>query len=459
VLLAPLLLATSLLATSLLTGCGNEYRPVVSSTNPVGPAGQPTKFAVAVSSPSPTQPGLVTYVDFSGDTILSTPQILSNPSYFIIGGNGSEGYVINAAGSFNDFPLSNPAGVLTSDVFQTTLPVNSGPLNISALTPSGSSSTLFIPEVATSRIAILNGSNGALLQEVAVASNPSYVVGTDGTPRVYALSNGAPGSIGSAAAIEAVSTSSLSVSATIPVGITPIYGVMTTDDRRAFILNQGSGTVSVINVLSNTPDLTTPTITLPSIPYPGGTAPPNPVWADLSTVNTEFVVLNQGDGVHPGSLSVISIPLCSLSTQPTNPLCNSTNPIDAVGFGAIVSTALGGINPSMVSVLHDGTRAYVINQSDTRCASGVGSVSVVNLITGLLSSTICGTPNSAATPSDAFLHGHPNSVSATTGSPTGKVYVTSSDSTDLTVIYTDTDTVQAHITLQGLGVRVLVTAP
>ncbi len=58
-----------------LLGCGNTYRPVVSAINPVGPAGQPQKYAIAVSSPSQTLPGLVTIVDFSGDTVLITANI------------------------------------------------------------------------------------------------------------------------------------------------------------------------------------------------------------------------------------------------------------------------------------------------------------------------------------------------------------------------------------------------
>ena len=58
-----------------VTGCGNNYRPVVSAINPVGPAAQPQKFAVAISSTGTTaspQPGLLTFVDFAGDTILIT---------------------------------------------------------------------------------------------------------------------------------------------------------------------------------------------------------------------------------------------------------------------------------------------------------------------------------------------------------------------------------------------------
>ena len=453
-------LATATLA---IPGCGVQYRPVVSAINPVGPAGQPTKYAVSVSSPSSTLPGLVTFVDFSGDTVLSTPSILANASYFAISNSGGEGFVINPSGVLNVFALYNPEALITSEITQTTLPANSGPVSITSITPANGTSSIFIPQAATSSIAVLNANSTSLLQQIAVAANPVYVVGADSTPRIYAISQGTGGS-GQVAAIEATSTSSLGISATIPVGSKPVYGVMTADDRRAFILNKGSGTLSVINVVNNALDSTTPSITLPNIAYSGGSSAPSPVWADLSPTTNQLVVLNQGDGTHPGSLSVIAIPLCTATTQTGNPLCNTSNPVDGNGFGQIVSTANVGISPQMVSVLRDGTAAYVANLKDSTgtCAAGEGSVTVVSLVSGVVTATLCG--NSTATTNSCTLasanvFGHPATIAATTGTPTGKVYVTSVDSQCLSIIYTNTNTVQTHINLQGLGLRVQVTSP
>jgi hypothetical protein len=460
----------ALSAVVLIAGCGNTYRPVISSISPVGPAGQPTKYAAAVSSPSATSPGLLTVVDFSGDTVLSTPQILTAPSYFAITQSGSVGYVVNAAGSFNDFPLSNPTSLLTANVVQTSLPANSNPVSISIVNLAAAGLTVFVPSPGYSAVAALN-SGPSLEQQIAVGANPVYVVGADGALRVYAISQGPTNtcpSTGQVAAIEGATP--LSISNTICVGATPVYGVMTTDGRRAFILNSGSGTVSVINVINNAPDSTTPTITLPNITYKnsGGTmvtAAPNPVWADLTSITNEMVVLNQGDGTGPGSLSIINIPLCVTSTQPTNPNCNSANPVDATGFGSITATVPVGIKPTMVAMLHDGSQAYVINQKDStgQCNAGEGSVTVVNLITTEVQATLCGisTPAGIASPnaSPTLVYGHPNSVAVTTGTPTGKVYVTSPDAEFLTVIYTDTDSVVTHIPLQGYGLRVLMTSP
>jgi hypothetical protein len=129
-----------------------------------------------------------------------------------------------------------------------------------------------------------------------------------------------------------------------------------------------------------------------------------------------------------------------------------------------------GVNPSMVSVLQgtDGNNpaAYVINQSDSTgtCADPTsGTVTVINLQTDQVTTTICGisgtNATAAANGTSNLIFGHPNSISATSGQPTGKVYVTASDNQYMDVIYTDTNSVQTHIPLQGNGLRVLVTAP
>jgi hypothetical protein len=115
-------------------------------------------------------------------------------------------------------------------------------------------------------------------------------------------------------------------------------------------------------------------------------------------------------------------------------------------------------------VLKDGSRAYIVNQSNVAgVCNGEGSVSVVNLTSNQVTSTICGISTAAGTidfdTSPTLVYGHPNTISVTSGTPTGKVYVTSPDNKFLTVIRTDTDAVTTHISLQGLGVRVLVTSP
>lgn len=447
-------------------GCGQQYRPVVSAINPVGPSAQPTKYAIAVASPSATGAGLLSIIDVSGDTILATPQILPSPTYFTTLANGSQGFAVNAQNSLSDIPISSPASLLTSSVVQTALPTNANAPTLSAFT-LGSAVRLFVPEIGRSAVAVLSTGSPALQQEIGVGANPVYVVGPDvssgasaATPRAYVLSTGTGTSAGQAAAIEGTS---LGISATIPVGINPVFGVETGDVRRVFVVNKGSGTVSVINVVNNALDSANPVI--PAT----GTLGVNPVWADLSTITNELVVLNAGNGTSRGTLSIISIPLCSTLATASNPTCDASNPSDAAAFGTVLSTVTVGVNPSMVAVLADGSRAYVVNQGNSTTA---GSVSVVNLVSGTVTATIPaatayntdGSVNFTATPvcpdgsSLTCVYGHPNTVAATTGTPTGKVYMTAPDSNYMTVLETDTDAVDTHINLQGAGVRVRVSA-
>ena len=440
-------------------GCGNTYRPVVSAINPVGPPGQPAKYAIAISSPSPTSPGLVTIVDFSGDTVLITANLGIAPYYLALDSAGSNGFTLNGDGTVNSFPIvvTPPNALQTKDVLQTTLLSNNCPTAGSSCRPYlpnsilPLSTTTYISQPGRSSIAVLQGSPAALSQELQITTGytPVYIAGINNGPRAYAISQNNGGGNGQVAAIETASNT-IVPSSTIAVGKAPIYGVMTADSKRAFIMNQGDGTVSVINAQTNQLDIA-----------PAGSTNPIPVgiqplWADFAPTRNELVVANAGDGTGAGSVSLINIPLCNAATLPTNPGCDPTNPVDAVGFGQVLANVPVGVNPRMVAVLQDGTRAYTVNQGNPAlpCAAptaaqplGNCSVSVVNLTTNTVTATI------------PILGGHPNFIAVTSGTPTGKVYVTSPESNNMTVIRTDTDTVETTIPLQGNGVMVRVTAP
>ena len=436
-----------------LAGCGNSYRPVVSAFNPVGPAGQPTKYAVVISSPGPSLPGLATFVDFSGDTVLITVPIGVNPYYLILDGNGTTAYTLNTDKTLTSFDVSTQ--LLSSQILQSTLLDNHGVLPPS-ISPEGAFT--YIPQPGRNSIAEYVSAPLKLNQEYQIdpAYTPVYVAGVSGAPRIYAISRANSGGNGQVSTIE--TTSATMDPTPLPVGKNPVYGVMTADGRRAFIMNQGSNNVTVINTQTNQID--TP---LGTIQDPSAVAP---IWADFAPTRTELVVANAGDGVNPGSVSIVSIPLCSSLAQPTNPNCNPNNPIDAIGFGTVLANIPVGINPRMVGVLQDGTRAYIVNEGNPNlpCAApstvqplGNCTVSVINLTSNTVTATIP-IPLSTNNASPVF-NGHPNYIAVTTGTPTGKVYVTSPESNFMTVIRTDTDSVLTTIPLQGAGISVRMTQP
>jgi DNA-binding beta-propeller fold protein YncE len=514
-----------------LVGCGNTYRPVVATIGVVGPAGQPQKYAVVISTPTPpgapcpgagqpTSNGLMTMVDFSGDTVLVTAQLGVNPYYLYLNSVGTVGYTLNCDQSLNTFPLTTT--LIASQILHSTLPTGSSPVSIVATQQSE-----YVADPGVNAILQLYSTPPALKQTVPITSgySPIYVVSQGNPARIYALSQATNGGPGEAVAIE---TTGNTISATLPVGSGPVYGVMTADTRRVFVLNQTDGTVSVINSQTNMLDRFGPSITgfsiagnvvtftaqntlqagtsvtisgLTAATYLNGqtltvlpaglsstqfeaafthanvastadsgtaiitdsTIPVGvrPVWADFAPGLNELVVANEGTGTTPGSVSLINIPLCSATALPTNPNCDTTNPIDASVFGQTLATVPVGINPIMVTVLSDNTRAYVANAgTGTLPCSGTISpvfaggvqtaeactVSVVNLNTDTVTTTIP-------------INGHPVYIASSNSTPKGKVYVVCKDSQVMTIIRTDTDALYTTVPLQGYGVSVRTSAP
>jgi YVTN family beta-propeller protein len=427
-------LAAALLA---LAGCGASYRPVVSAINPVGPATQPTKYAVAVSDPGNGAAGLLTIVDVFGDTLLVNANLGAAPSYFALGSSGSDGYVLHCQRDAAGVPISGKCNdtvdafsvspsLMTNAIQQTSLIAGSNPISAVA-----TSSFFYAAQPGSSTVsASTTGQPPAFRQQLPTGQNPIYIVALTGANRLYALAQGStPGvSTGTATAIEAGTNT---ISNTITVGRNPVYGIMNADGRRAFVLNKADGTVSVINTQTNALDITS---ALPAATIAVGT---NPVWADLASSINEMVVVNAGNGTTAGSLSVVNIPLCSAITATGNVNCDTTNPIDAVGFGTVLGTVPVGVNPVMVTVLQDLNKAYVANQN--------GTVTVVDLATLTVTKTIT-------------VGGSLNWIVSTAGTPTGKVYVTAADTQVLTIINTNTDTVTTTIPLQGKGIAVRVSA-
>lgn len=432
VIFAGLLTSTTLL---MVTGCGASYRPVVSAINPVGPASQPQKYAVAISDPGAGAPGLITIVDVFGDTLIVNANLGAFPSYFTL--SGSDAYVLHCKrdASGNVLPtqcnntvdaFSVSSTLMTNAVQQTSLLPGSNPASATA-----TGSFFYATQPGSASVsASTTGQPPSFRQQLPTGLNPIFVVAATGAQRVYALSQGAtPGSsAGTATAIESATNT---ISSSIIVGRNPVYGTLNIDGRRAFVLNKGDGTVSVINTQTNALDVTGQ---LPAAMIPVG---PNPLWADVAASINELAVVNAGNGTSAGSLSIINVALCSPISATGNVNCDPTNPIDSTSFGKVLATVPVGVRPVMVSVVQDMNKAYVANAD--------GTVTVVDMTTMSAIKTI-------------RVGGTLNWIVSTAGTPTGKVYVTASDTSSLTIINTNTDTVNATIPLQGNGVAVRVTA-
>jgi YVTN family beta-propeller protein len=412
-----------LTAAALVSGCGTNYRPVVTPVNTSGPPAQVGSYVAVVSAPSPTTPGIATIIDYSGDTVLAYAPIGIGPTSFTIDESDTNGYTVNSDGTLSDFPVSNQ--LQAKQVTYTTLPPTAMPVNI--FSPS---SGLWVSDLNGNTVDVFNGFPQALKLAIPVAQTPVSVVGPSLLgQRNYAISQGAvSGTTCNASPTTApngeadgIEIATYTLSSNIPLGKCPVWGIQSADGRRFFVLNRGDDTITVINSQNNTLDACTPFVNQngqtvnchPSLavsPAPGF-AHAGPIYGEYNSATNQLVVSNY-DG---NSVSVIDVSMDEYGN-------------DGPTFGTTFTIPVGN-NPASVTVLADGSRAYTANQTD-------GTVSIVNLSSHTLEKTLP-------------VNGHPRTVVSTQNSTEGKVYAASPDSPFLTILRTDLDIVDTTVLVQG----------
>jgi YVTN family beta-propeller protein len=418
----------------LLAGCGETPRPVVTPVPVTGPAPQPQSYAVVTTTSGTGTPGLANVFDAPGDTLLTQALLGNGPLALTLSSTAGSATTANTDGTVNTFTPSTT--LETKNIQSSTLLQPAQPVNLLS-----TATNLFITEPNVPAVAVLtNNSSGVyqLTQQLPVPASPINLAGNSGAARVYSITqdNGSnlvafgdcetPSQVTTPGQVQSIETSTVTISRTLPVGICPVYGIASTDNNRVFILNRGSGSVTVINSqyneLDTTPNLpnlnpTTGTIVLPP---PAGVAPAafnaGPVFADYFTPTAQLVTANYDSN----TITIINTNLDTFGN-------------DSSQFGQAVTVAVGN-GPDTLTILRDGSRVYVANQKDS-------TVSVVSLTSYQVLATIPVT-------------GHPISMASTFSTPYGQVYVLSSDQPYMTVIRTDTDKVAAAIQLDGTGVDV-----
>jgi YVTN family beta-propeller protein len=422
----------------LLAGCGETPRPVVTPVTVTGPAPQPQSYAVVTTTAGPNSPGLANVFDAPGDTLLTQASLGVNPLAVTLSSTAGVAITSNSDGTVNSYTPSTT--LQTKNIQSSTLLQPAQPINLLV-----TATNLFITEPNVPAVAVLtNNSSGVyqLTQQLPVPASPINVAGNSNAARVYSMTqdNGSntvafgdcetPSKVTTTGQVQAIELSTVTISRTLPVGICPVYGISSSDNNRTFILNRGSGTVTVINsqfnsldTTANLPNIDSATGTL-LLPPPSGTAVvgfnAGPVFADYYAPASQLVTANYDSN----TISIINVSLDQYGN-------------DSALFGQTVTVPVGN-GPATLSILRDGSRVYVANQKDS-------TVSVVSLTSYQVLATIPVT-------------GHPISIASTYSTPYGQVYVLPSDQAYLTVIRTDTDQVAANVQLDGTGVDVHTSA-
>ena len=445
-----------LLALVGVAGCGSLYRPVINPVTRTGPAAEPSSYvavfsqpdllqasASATAPPCPSQayssPGVVTVIDGTGDSVAALATVGNGPLGFALDSAGFNAYSENCDGTLSAAGISN--SLMTKDVATSSLLPGSAPINMLAF-PSAE----YVVEEGHNAIASMSGSPPALKVEITnIAPSVINLTGIPTGQRVYSISQGNtlspagdipwgtcanPSSVTVNGEADGIETASNSISSRIPLGVCPVYGVTSADGNRSFILNRGSGTITVINDQLNQLD------TVNASPYLNGTATINlcngatpcnagPVYADLYTPGNLLVVANYDNN----TVSVIDTSLDVYGN-------------DSVTFGKVLATIPVGHQPAAVSVLQDGSKAYVANEGD-------GSITVVSLTSFQPLKTIQLAPVQDPNNPGNMVPPRVRSIASVYNFPAGSVFVGAQNSPYVTVIRTDTDDISAQILVQG----------
>lgn len=313
-----LVLAMALLAAS----CDDTFRPIVIPLNPNPPSGQLAHFVIFLSANGPVAPGDSSHIDVSGDTNIGSVQMGIGPVHGAILPNGSEAYIANNL----DDSVSAYAPTTTNTSIPTTvsLPSGSGPIFVAT---TEIANVYVANSTAGTVAAISTATNVATIIPLAANSanfNPVALAETPDASKVYVADEGVN-------SVSVITTSDRIAHTTIPVGTSPVWISIRSDGRRAYVLNSGSGTISTIDTTTDTVLNTVPT-----------TAGANFMFYDAS-FNRLYVV------------SPSSTVLTIFDVTADQPSVRAS--IDLAAVANSLCTA--GCVPTAVTVLPDGSRAYV----------------------------------------------------------------------------------------------------
>jgi YVTN family beta-propeller protein len=324
----------ALVSMFLLAGCNDTLRQFI--TPVPKPGGDPSGLANAiVLSQNPTGNGSTLHIDVSGDSISGV--VTTGPSPVFFGKSGNRIYILNGDNTVTTYNGLLPLQGLPSIVTQ---PVAAS----GAISGSGSSvGNFYLANQATGNSSTIAPSAGlfAVSSLVPVGSNPVAIAGNSSNNKIYVVNHDSN-------TVTVISTTDNTIVATIDLanvaaplkpGVSPIWGVMSTDGVHVFIVNQGDGTAAHTGSVSVIDTFLDQIITTVDVGQNPATSSPN--YAVYDPTLQRLYVSNTGEN----TVSVIDASRIDLAAVPQLLPKNIANiPVSA--------------RPTSVTALSDGTRVY-----------------------------------------------------------------------------------------------------
>jgi YVTN family beta-propeller protein len=322
--------------------CNDTFRPIVIPLNPNPPSGNLLHYAVTLSTNASVASGYSSRIDVSGDTEVSSVQMGLGPVHGALLPSGGELYVANSLD--DSVSVYNPSSTAVIIPTIISLPAGSVPVFVATtedgnvyVADSGNGTVAAISTVSNVATIIPLTASPAAFRPVAMAETPNG-------QKLYVANEGNN-------SVSVITTSDRVAHPPIAVGMSPVWVTVRSDGRRAYVLNSGSGTISTLD--------TTTDAVLNTVPVSAGA---NFMFYD-SVFNRLYVTSN----------SATTVGVLDVSGDQPSVLAS----IDLTA--GVNSPCAAGCVPTAVTVLPDGTRAYVSFYTISGSPSTLNaSVAVVN---------------------------------------------------------------------------------
>lgn len=398
-------------------GCNDTLRQFI--TPVPSPSGDPGALAHAITlstNPAANGDGSDMHIDVSGDSSVGIVPLGLNPVF--LGRASNRLFIINGGDPTATIPVppsvsTYTALLPTTSVSTVTLPATSkGP--VAGATDSGGN--FYVANRLSNTVDLISGGVLAVVATISLPagdSNPVMIAGNAANNKIFVVNQNS----GSGRVTE-ISTIDNTVIKDIPVGSNPIWAVMSTDGLFVFVVNQGDGTVSVIDTSL---DIILPCAVSPSCPTGtaikvGTTGASSPNFAFYDPKLRRVYVSNTGTG--DNSISVIQANGLDLGSNPQ-----------------VLPTKLADIHlsgsPTSLTALSDGTRVYAALGN---CGTGVNHLTLPTSTascTGNLVSVI----DAIGLRETGTIAVGPGAISVDASSDASRVYVVSAN--DITTVRDD----------------------
>ncbi|MBI2678699.1 MAG: YncE family protein [Candidatus Koribacter versatilis] len=338
-----------ILLTLFAIGCGQTYRPVATAIPEPGGDPNNLRHAIVVNqNPGAALPacvagpcqGSATSVDTTGDTNVGNVVAGVGPVHagFV---TSLRTYVANRGdNSVTRFLTSSP---FTSPV-TIAMPAGCSPDFVA----SRNTGTAYVACPGINRIAVLNAALDSIVTTATVGSNPRRLTESLNGNKVFALNyNGG--------SVSVMSTLDNVVTNTVAVGGNPVWSDLNQDGSLLFVTNE-AGYVSVIDTVTEALAATPTPVPVNQITLTGASVPGFTTFDP--TKRRLYVVDSPG-----GKVFVID----AVSTSPN--------------FMTVIATIPVGSNPTSITALRNGAKAYVSNcGSNSVSVIDTTSLTVVNTI-------------------------------------------------------------------------------